>query len=88
MNRLSQLSQLMRRRCHTSVVWRPDTSKSRTFLSRRSWTPPQPNPQHGHRSRLSVDSTLTTRALGVSSTTLWVPNTRSWVLTCNDASRS
>ncbi len=72
-NRLSQLSQTILRRDHTSVVRRPDTSKSWTFLPRRSWTLRHMNPHIGQRSRLSVDSTLTTRRAAVSSTT---PSTR------------
>ena len=48
---------------------RPDTSRSRTLLARRSCTRWHLNPHCAQRSRLNVDSTLTTSAPGVSSTT-------------------
>ena len=67
--RLPQLSHTILRRDHTNTVRRPDTSRSRTFLSRRSCTRRHLNPHCGQRSRLNVDSTLTLNAPGVSSTT-------------------
>ena len=66
---------------HTNRVRRPDTSRSRTFLARRSCTRWHLNPHCAQRSRLNVDSTLTTSAPGVSSTT---SNTR----TCAKCSRT
>gem|GEM_PF-2953401 len=80
-NRLSQLSQTMRRRDHTSVTARPDTSKSRTFLARRSCTLWHFNPQFAKRSLNNMDSTPTLSAPGVSSTT---SSTR----TCGKCSRT
>ena len=67
--RLSQLSHTILRRDHTNTVRRPDTSRSRTFLSRRSCTRRHLNPHCAQRSLNNVDSTLTTSAPGVSSTT-------------------
>ena len=57
------------RRDRTNRVRRPDTSRSRTFLSRRSCTLWQRNPHCGQRSLRNVDSTLTLSAPGVSSIT-------------------
>ena len=68
-NRLAQLLHTILRRDHTNRVRRPDTSRSRTFLARRSCTRWHLNPHCAQRSRLNVDSTLTTSAPGVSSTT-------------------
>ena len=67
--RLSQLSHTILRRDHTNRVRRPDTSRSRIFLARRSCTRRHLNPHCAQRSRLNVDSTLTTSAPGVSSIT-------------------
>ena len=74
-NRSPQLPQLNRRRIHTKVVARPDTSKSRTSRSRVSWTLWHLNPQCGQRGRLTVDSTLTLNSSGVSTSTA---STRIW----------
>ena len=68
-NRLSQLPQTILRRCHTRLTGLPDTSRSRTFLSRRSCTLWHLNPHCAQRSLLNVDSTLTLSAPGVSSIT-------------------
>ena len=68
-NRLAQLLHTILRRCHTNVMRRPDTSKSRTLLARRSCTRRHLNPHCAQRSLNNVDSTLTTSAPGVSSTT-------------------
>ena len=80
-NRLAQLPHTILRRCHTNVMRRPDTSRSRTLLARRSCTRRHLNPHCTQRSRLNVDSSLTTSAPGVSSTT---SNTR----TCAKCSRT
>ena len=72
-NRLAQLLHTILRRCHTNVMRRPDTSRSRTLLARRSCTRRHlnmhPAPHCAQRSLNNVDSTLTTSAPGVSSTT-------------------
>ena len=74
-NRSVQLPQLNRRRIHTNVVRRPDTSKSRTCRSRVSCTLWHLNPQCGHRRCVWDDSTRTLNTAEVSSTT---SNTRIW----------
>ena len=68
-HRLSQPPHTNRRRIHTSVVRRPDTSRSRTSRSRVSCTLWHLNPQCGQRGRLTADSTRTLNSLGVSTTT-------------------
>ena len=67
--RSPQLPQLNLRLAHTSVVGRPDTSRSRILRLRVSCTRPQRNPHAGHLGCLTADSTPTTNPLGVSATT-------------------
>ena len=74
-NRSPQLQQLNRRRIHTNVVRRPDTSKSRTSRSRTSCTLWHLNPQYGHRTRLAVDST---RTLNTAKVSMNASTTRIW----------
>ena len=74
-HRLSQPPHTNRRRTHTSVVRRPDTSRSRTARSRVSCTLWHLNPQCGQRGRLTVDSTRTLNSSAVSTTTA---STRTW----------
>ena len=67
--RVEHLSHTNRCRSHTSIVRRPDTSRSHSLRRRVSCTRTQRNPHAGQRDRLTVDSTSTLSSLGVSDAT-------------------
>ena len=65
-NRQAQLPHTILRRCHTNVVRRPDTSRSRTLLARRSCTRRHLNPHCAQRREPAIP-----RHLDVEAHLLW-----------------